>query len=506
MYNVYTMSFVRKIKRSGRIYLAEVESKWVNGRPVQKHLRYIGKEVDGQRILSASISHIEVDSVKVYGPLLVLDRLAREIGLPEILGEYAPELLSIVYAHCVEPRSINQMTDWFAKTDLNYLLKLENVTEDRLLKALDSVETAGRDKLQARIFDSVRNIYKLDTSSMFYDVTNTYLYGNKCVLGKPGHSKHGKRNKPLIQIGLAVTREHGIPAFHTTYEGNTHDARTLHDSAAMFERLAIKDVIVVYDRGCTSKEGISVLKRRNLGSICGLPIKGKMKPMIKRLARQGQFVDIDRRIKLSKTIFYVVDRNHAVGKTRGKLLICYNDKMKHDIRESRYDEIRHAEQQRRAKKAIKPGLEKYFDGRGRVLKARLLAAEEFDGYSCIFSTADLPAEMIVRRYFEKDLVEKAFRGLHGIVSLRPIRHWLFDRVVGHVFVCYLAYLLLTLLNYKLTKAKLEISVVEALKELETLYKVYLRDTHKNFQLDRVVRMNRTQEKIMRAVDKRLLKT
>jgi len=500
------MSFVRKIKRKGRIYLAEVESKWVNGRPVQKYLRYIGKEIDGQRVLAASISNVEVDSVKVYGPLVVLDHIAREIGLPEILGDYAPELLSMVYAHCVEPRSINQMTKWFAKTDLNYLLDLETVTEARLLKALDSVESTGREDLQARIFSAVRDRYSLKSSSVFYDVTNTYLYGKNCILGKLGRSKQGKKDKPLVQIGLAVIGDHGIPAFHTTYEGNTHDARTLHDSVAMFERLGIKDVILVYDRGCVSYEGISVLKRQHLGSICGLPIKGKMKQMIKRLARSGQLLDIDRRVKLSKTTFYVAKRKYKLRTVQGTLLVCYNDKMKHDTRESRYDEIRHAEQQLREHKAIKHGLEKYFDRRHRLIKSQLLAAEEFDGYSCLFSTEDLPAALIVRKYFEKDLIEKAFRSLNGIVTLRPIRHWLYDRVVGHIFVCYLAYLLLTLLDYKLTKAKLQISVINALRELETLYKIYLRDKHKNFQLDRVVRLNKVQEKIIRAVDPHLLKT
>jgi len=48
MYIIYIMSFIRKIKRNGKIYLAEVETRWVNGRAVQKHMRYIGKEVDGK--------------------------------------------------------------------------------------------------------------------------------------------------------------------------------------------------------------------------------------------------------------------------------------------------------------------------------------------------------------------------------------------------------------------------------------------------------------------------
>ena len=41
------MSYIRKIKKNGKIYLAETESQWINGKSVQKHIRYIGTEVDG---------------------------------------------------------------------------------------------------------------------------------------------------------------------------------------------------------------------------------------------------------------------------------------------------------------------------------------------------------------------------------------------------------------------------------------------------------------------------
>ncbi|MCR4320836.1 MAG: hypothetical protein NUV74_10945 [Candidatus Brocadiaceae bacterium] len=67
------------------------------------------------------------------GPMLVLNYLAQEIGLSERLGEYGNELLSMAYAHCMDYESINQMPDWFEKTDLNMLLDLEGLTENRLL-------------------------------------------------------------------------------------------------------------------------------------------------------------------------------------------------------------------------------------------------------------------------------------------------------------------------------------------------------------------------------------
>lgn len=38
------MSFIRKIKRGNSVYYAEVENKWINGKVVQRHIRYLGKD------------------------------------------------------------------------------------------------------------------------------------------------------------------------------------------------------------------------------------------------------------------------------------------------------------------------------------------------------------------------------------------------------------------------------------------------------------------------------
>ena len=91
------MSYIKRTKRNGKIYLSEVESKRIDGKVITKHIRYIGKEVDGEAIISTSLSDIEVEQVKVYGPLLILNQIAKEINLSFLLGEYGDEILSMVY-------------------------------------------------------------------------------------------------------------------------------------------------------------------------------------------------------------------------------------------------------------------------------------------------------------------------------------------------------------------------------------------------------------------------
>jgi transposase len=496
------MSFIRKIKRKSGTYLAEVESQRVDGKVVQKHIRYVGREVDGETILSSSLSDVAIDEVKAYGPVLVLDYLAKKCGLPELLGDRALEILAMVYAHCLDYKSINRMKQWFERTDLALMLPLDGVTEERLLEALDSLEGMNTIDLQRRIFDKAASVFRIPVSGILYDVTNTYLYGKNCDLGKYGHDKEGVKGRPLIQVGLAVTKECGIPVCHKVMDGNIHDVKMFTDFITDLRSFHIHKGTVIYDRGIASAENLRETQGIGWDTLCGLPIRGKLADVVREVARTHSFVQLENRVHLRKGVFYAVEVPHSIDMVKGTLTVCFNERQQRDLRESRYDEIEQAQLLLSQGKTIKAGMEKYFIKK-LLNKAALAEAEEFDGFTCLFTTSRLTKQEMIRFYFDKDLVEKAFRTIKGVTRLRPVRHWLYNRVTAHVFVCYLAYLLLSLLQYRL--AKLGITAEEALAELETMYKVYLRDARKGFQLSRVVTMSKKQESILKAVDRTLVK-
>ena len=169
---------------------------------------------------------------------------------------------------------------------------------------------------------------------------------------------------------------------------------------------------------------------------------------------------------VNKNIIYVKCVNYSLGNIKGKMAICFNPKKRFDIRESRLDEIINARSLLSKNKKIKDGLERYFTPSGRLRKFELDKSEEFDGFSCIFSTKRMSKEDMVSLYFEKDVVEKAFRTLKGITNLRPIRHWLYNRVTAHIFICYLSYLLLSILKMKLQN--IGVSPEQALNDLGSM--------------------------------------
>jgi transposase len=497
------MSFIRKFKKNGKVYLAKVENRRIGGKVVQRFLHYVGKQADGRTILSASMSDVEIEEVKLYGPLLVLHHLAEEIGLRKILGPYANEILSMVYAHALDYQSVNHMQKWFARTDLNLMLDLAQLTESRLLSGMDFLERADPEQLQRMIFQSVKKCYPLQNSGVIYDVTNTYLYGRKCGLGKLGHDKEGVAGRPLIQIGLGVTQDEGIPIFHKTFDGNIADSRTLQDLITTFGRYDLEFGTIIYDRGITSGRNLADMKALKWETICGVPLSETVqkfwRPVIQKSARPS----LANRVQLNKTTFYVTTRPYAVHQVKGTLYLCFNPRQQVDLRDTRREEIAQAQQLLHKGKMIKSGLEKYFDQNGNMRLKTLDQTEEFDGYSCIFSTRLMAKTDLVRFYFDKDLVEKAFRSLKGVVKLQPIRHWLAQRVVAHVFICYLAYLLLSLLKFRIKSTGL--SPEGALIELQTMYKVYIRDANHVFKISRVVALSKKQETILKTIDRKLLR-
>jgi len=495
------MSFIRKRRKNGQIYLEEVENVRIDGKIVQRFIRYVGREADGKTILSCSVSEAEVDSVKLSGPLMVLHSIAKEIGLPALLGEYSNEILAMTYAHCLDYKSLNNMKTWFQRTDLNHILSLEDLTEKRLVNALDSIERLDQMQIQQTMFESVREKLKIAPKGVVYDVTNTYFHGKRCPIAKFGHDKEKRKGYPLIQIGLAVTRERGIPIFHKTFPGNIHDSRTFSDVSTDLNRFGISDGIAVMDRGTSSSENTDYLRENQWKVICGIkmtePLKLTIKGEIEDLVRVGN------RVHVNQSKFYCREVKFTHGSSRGRLIICFNRKRAQLQEESRFDEVEAAQERIAADKTIKPEVREYFGSDGRLLNARLIEAAKLDGISLIFTNTKIDLDEVVNGYFDKDVVEKAFQSLKGVVNLRPVRHWLYNRVEAHVFICFLACLLLSILKDKVKH--LEISATKSLRDLDGLYRIYLRDPKSGFKLGKLVALTTQQEKILRAVNKHLLK-
>jgi len=205
---------------------------------------------------------------------------------------------------------------------------------------------------------------------------------------------------------------------------------------------------------------------------------------------------------LQNSTFYAKKINYSYQGVKGYLTVCLNEKKRQDIRERRYDKIAEAQQDYKQGKKPTSEIKKYL--RGRYLNhIAIKEAEMFDGISAIFCTRNLAQDEVVHAYFEKDRIEKAFRTMKGLLEMDKIRFWLTGKVKAHIFICYLSYLLLSLLDYKLRKE--DMTSAKALELMESMYKVHVTDPKTKNKFMKTVVLSTKQEKILKAIDKKLLK-
>jgi len=126
-------------------------------------------------------------------------------------------------------------------------------------------------------------------------------------------------------------------------------------------------------------------------------------------------------------------------------------------------------------------------------------ARKADGRFLLFTTdKKIKAEEVVRAYYQRDEIEKAFRDMNGGASLGPIRYRLSNHVDPYLTViCHLAYLIRVGIKWKLKEAKRPESVDEEIEILREIYDVTL--TSKDKHITRWSNLTKKQEQLVKAL-------
>jgi transposase len=239
------------------------------------------------------------------------------------------------------------------------------------------------------------------------------------------------------------------------------------DFISDIKMLGVKTIII--DRGMTSIDNLNEFQNLKVQCIAGIRRNERLeKDYISKVSRDEIFSK-KYMVKLKDTIVYAKSYEYMYG----NLIVIYNPEIEVHQRNKLWSKENVTDKE--------------------------LAKMKYYGYSLIFHSTGYDTESVVKKYYEKDIIEKSFRQIKGVLSLHPLRLKLLNRISAHVKICYLSYCILSLLKYKLRN--LQISPVDALDELSGAYKVYLEDSKTNFKWQKVVTLKKSQEKIMKAIDK-----
>jgi transposase len=299
---------------------------------------------------------------------------------------------------------------------------------------------------------------------VLYDVSSSYMEGRCCPLAQRGYSRDGRRGTLQIVYGLLCAPD-GCPVAIEVFDGNTADPKTLATQVEKLkQRFHLDHVVLVGDRGMITQARITEdIKSAGLDWITALRA-----PAIRELLNS---------CTLQLTLF---DQRDMASITSPdfpgeRLVVCRNPELAAERTRTREDllaatekdlaRIQAAVGRKRdplrgtAKIALAVGevlntykMKKHFEleiadtAFSFTRKTAEIAAEvATDGLYVVrtsLSEATLDDAATVRSYKSLALVERAFRCIKTVdLHVRPVYHWLADRVRAHVFLCMLAYYL-----------------------------------------------------------------
>ena len=392
---------------------------------------------------------------------------AHRIGLDRILGPDGNRcrdlVLAMIVGRILDPASklaaARALSPATATSSLGTVLGLGEVDEDELYTALDWLL-----ERQPAIETTLARRHLKNGTLVLYDVSSSYMEGRCCPIAQRGYSRDGRRGTLQIVYGLLCAPD-GCPVAIQVFEGNTGDPMTLATQVEKLkQRFALDHVVLVGDRGMITQARLTEdIKAAGLDWITALRA-----PAIQELVKGGalQLSLFDQRDMAAITSPDFPDE---------RLIVCRNPDLAAQRTRKRQELLAATErdlariQAAVARKrnplrgaapiALAVGavieqhkMRKHFElaitdhSFGFARKTVEIAAEAATDGIYIVRTG-LPADVLddaatVRSYKSLSQVERAFRCIKTVdLHVRPIYHWLADRVRAHVFLCMLAYYL-----------------------------------------------------------------
>ena len=269
-----------------------------------------------------------------------------------------------------------------------------------------------------------------------------------------GKSKDHRDDLPQIVIGMAVTRT-GIPVRVWCWPGNTTDSALIRQVKADMRDWTLSRIVWVADRGFSSAENRRYLRRGDHHYIIGEKLRSGSAEATAALSRPGRYAQVAERmrvkeVKISEHERFVIchnpeaaDRDAAI---RARLLAQLGELIADTDRAS-------ADERAKLRGIIstKPGLNRFLrvtpGGLLRIDKAATRTETNLDGkYLLRSSDPTLSAADIALGYKQLLEVERGWRDMKQIIDLRPIYHRLEDRIRAHVLLCWLALVLIRIIE------------------------------------------------------------
>jgi len=458
------------------------------------------EENESQNIMTLKIdtaTHMDKneDNVKNLG-YIILSKIYHELEIDKYLlsrqrsAKFRYNTNSImqllVFARIIYPGSklfaFNCKEAFFERFDF----KLEEVYRSL------SFFSEHKEALQLWMHERVLKKYSRDTSLVYYDLTNYYFETDQ----QDGFRMKGvckeHRPDPIVQMGLFMDRN-GIPVSYKLFAGNEADCMTLRPMISETARnYSLGRIIVVADKGVISSDNIwYTLSARN-GYVFSYSVRKSDKAFKDYVLDQdGYRWNKDKTFKIKSRLEPRTIKVTSIGggkickQVEEKQVIVYSDKYAEKARHDREQAVQKAKDliknPSRYDRAASYGAAKYiknlvFDkDTGEVMEdaKNLLVFDEeklkdeavYDGYYAIVtSEIDMGDNEILDIYHGLWEIEETFKITKSTLETRPVYVSLKDHIEAHFLTCFIALVLVRLLEFKLDGKFTTEEIISSLKK------------------------------------------
>ena len=468
--------------------------------------------LDAQVALDLDEPDIKWRTCKSYGGIYLLAELWRRFNFARILSQpirqtsYRTPVLMAIFAmianRCLAPKSKLAVTDWVEKQV--YIPELPKIDVQVLYRAMDFL-LEYQQELEKEIYWSVADILNLEVDILFFDTTSTYFETDDVSpLKRRGYSKDKRKDLPQVIVGLAVTRE-GIPVKHWVFPGNTQDMDTIERVKSDLSDWRLNRLIFVHDAGMSSEDNHRYLQRGGGHYIAGRKLKSGEKEARAALSQKGPYTQISETLFAKEIIV-------GDGEKRKRLVLVKNNEeaeRQRTVRQEIIDTVqekvdlinnRRVLSHNKAVCELKSHavygryIKELTSGRLKVDKTKAAREGRYDGKFLIETSDDtLSVEDVVFGYKQLYDVEHAFRSLKTTLKLRPNYHSRDDRIRCHIFLCFLALLLVRVVENKTEKTWSKVR--------DEMNRIYFGEFNQNGSTIRLLtQLTREQKSILKALD------
>lgn len=456
-----------------------------------------GEEIEA-RWIEVNASAVRVENCRQFGgPWLALE-LIRRLKLDEFLTRTMPvgrekipwslSSLILVIGRLLDPSSeLHTAEHWYPKTALPELLGVpaQQVDDNRLYRTLDEL-LPHKAALEGHLKNRLGELFDLEYDLLLYDVTSTYFEGRAdSPLAQRGYSRDQRGDCKQVCIGLVVSRC-GMPLGYEVFAGNTADVTTVkHVVTTMEARYGKSDRIWVMDRGMVSEANLNFLREGDRRYIVGTP-KSMLKKFEQEMLSEGWHkIREGLEVKLCvvpgdadeddseeepsdatatspapvpETFILcrsqdrwqkeeaIVRRFEQKIEDRLKSMATRCEKQKRQPMKVEREVGRLLGQNTRAAKLFNVTVQATADGHARLSWKRVSDLRDWATLSggCYLlrtNVRDWSDEDLWKAYIQLTEAEAAFRIHKSDLSLRPIWHQKEDRILAHILVCFLSYVL-----------------------------------------------------------------